>query len=119
MQSGDAPTRQGSHKQAHIRTILDEYPHLPFLLVGDSGQEDPEIYASIVRDYPSRIRAIYIRDVTKTVRRTTSIRQLAAEVERAESVLVLTADTLSAARDAADRGWIDPASVDRIAGEAG
>lgn len=118
IQAGDSPTRHGSHKQAAIRQILAEYPSLPFVLVGDSGQEDPEIYASVVRDHPRRIRAIYIRDVTMSEARTTAIRRLATEVERAGSVLLLTEDTVSAARDAASRGWIDPASLPEIAGEA-
>ncbi len=118
IQAGDAPTRHGSHKQAAIRRILAEYPSLPFVLVGDSGQEDPEIYSSVVHDHPRRIRAIYIRDVTMTEARTSAIRGLAEEVERAGSVLMLTPDTVSAARDAASRGWIDPASLPEIAGEA-
>ncbi|MHB1224316.1 MAG: App1 family protein [Gemmatimonadaceae bacterium] len=118
VQAGELPNRNGSHKQSAIRRILAEYPALPFILVGDSGQEDPEIYASIVRDHPRRIRAIYIRDVTLSPTRTAAIGELAAEVQRADSVLVLTPDTVGAARDAAERGWIDPAALPEIAGEA-
>ncbi len=112
------PTSHGSHKQAAIRRILAEYPELPFILVGDSGQEDPEIYASVVRDHPRRILAIYIRDVTRDPLRTGAIRHLAAEVERADCQLVLTEDTVGAARHAAEHGWIDPAALREIAGEA-
>ena len=36
---------------------------LPFVLIGDSGEKDPEIYADIVRAYPDRILAVYIREV--------------------------------------------------------
>lgn len=118
VQSGEMPTRHGSHKQAAIRRILAEYPDLPFILVGDSGQEDPEIYASVVRDHPRRIRAIYIRDVTLSAERTAAIGELAREVEHAGCALRLTPDTVGAARDAATRGWIDPASLAEIAGEA-
>jgi phosphatidate phosphatase APP1 len=112
------PTGHGSHKQAAIRRILAAYPDLPFILVGDSGQEDPEIYASIVHDHPGRIRAIYIREVTGDPMRTSAIRRLAAEVERAPCPLILAEDTVSAARHAAEHGWIDPASLREIAGEA-
>lgn len=112
------PTSHGSHKQAAIRRILGEYPELPFILVGDSGQEDPEIYASIVRDHPRRILAIYIRDVTRDATRTAAIHRLADETERASCPLILAEDTVGAARHAAEHGWIDPLSLREIAGEA-
>ena len=50
-------------KTGRIREILDLHPHLPFVLIGDSGEKDPEIYADIVRAYPGRILAVYIREV--------------------------------------------------------
>lgn len=60
--------RKGSsserHKHAAIRALLKQYPQRQFLLIGDSGEADPEIYADIARDYPEQVRAIYVRDVT-------------------------------------------------------
>ncbi len=50
-------------KEGRIREILDLHPDLPFVLVGDSGERDPEIYAEIVRAHPDRILAVYIREV--------------------------------------------------------
>lgn len=50
-------------KEGRIREILDLHPQLPFVLIGDSGEKDPEIYADIVRAYPGRILAAYIREV--------------------------------------------------------
>ncbi|HSE08876.1 MAG TPA: phosphatase domain-containing protein [Nocardioidaceae bacterium] len=50
-------------KGGRIREILDLHPHLDFVLIGDSGEKDPEIYADIVRAYPGRIHAVYIREV--------------------------------------------------------
>ena len=50
-------------KHDRIREVLDLYPDLPFVLLGDSGERDPEIYADIVRAYPGRILAVYIREV--------------------------------------------------------
>ena len=52
-----------SHKTEAIEAILQTYPALGFILIGDSGEQDPEIYAQIVRRHPQRIRAIYIRSV--------------------------------------------------------
>ncbi|MGB3849222.1 MAG: phosphatase domain-containing protein [Tunicatimonas sp.] len=54
----------GTHKLGNIRRILETYPSLNFVLVGDSSQHDPEIYRQVVEEFPGRILAIYIRDVT-------------------------------------------------------
>ena len=51
------------HKADKIQSLLDGYPDWQFVLVGDSGQEDGDIYSGIARDNPDRILAIYIRDV--------------------------------------------------------
>lgn len=50
-------------KHGRIREILATHPDLPFVLIGDSGEHDPQIYADIVREFPDRIRAVYIREV--------------------------------------------------------
>ena len=52
-----------SHKLAAIETILAFYPGFRFLLIGDNGQRDVEIYAQAVRDFPNRVGAVFIRDV--------------------------------------------------------
>ncbi len=110
-------SRHLDHKGAAIRNILQLYPNLPFILVGDSSQHDPEIYRAIVAEFPDRIRAIYIRDVTRTPDRAASIKKLADEVVAAGSVLVIAEDTLGAARHAVERGWIDAASLPDIGEE--
>lgn len=51
------------HKSAAVRELLDTYPQLPFVLLGDSGERDPEIYLETAARYPGRIAAIYIRDL--------------------------------------------------------
>ena len=57
-------TRAGrEQKHERIREVLDLHPDLSFVLLGDSGERDPEIYADIVREYPDRIIAVYIREV--------------------------------------------------------
>ncbi|MET0767836.1 MAG: phosphatase domain-containing protein [Aeromicrobium sp.] len=50
-------------KHGRIREILQLHPDLSFVLIGDSGEKDPEIYADIVRSHPGRILAVYIREV--------------------------------------------------------
>jgi phosphatidate phosphatase APP1 len=111
---GVLPTSHGSHKLGAIRQILDCYPALPFILIGDSGQEDPEIYSAIVHDYGQRILAVYIRDVTHSGR-ARAITALAQEVAGAGSELLLASDTLECARHAARKGWIEEEALDAVA----
>ena len=47
-----------------INGLLAAYPERSFILIGDSGEHDPEIYGEIARAHPGRIRHIYIRKVT-------------------------------------------------------
>ena len=47
-----------------IRPILDRFPQRRFVLVGDSGEKDPEIYAELAPRHPKQISRILIRDVT-------------------------------------------------------
>jgi phosphatidate phosphatase APP1 len=108
------PTSHGSHKIEAIRDIIELYPTLPFILIGDSGQEDPEIYREIVARYPSRILAIYIRNVTPDPGRADRIRALAREVSAARSELILAAESGEVAAHALDRGWIDGRSLEQI-----
>lgn len=51
------------HKVDKISFLMDFYPKLNYVLIGDSGQHDPEIYAEIIAKYPNRVEAVYIRQV--------------------------------------------------------
>src|SRR5690606_1975618 len=86
---GLLPRRHGDHKLGAIRQILECYPALPFILIGDSGQQDPEIYCDVVRQYRGRILAVYIRSVTDDPGRAEAIGRLADEVRSAGSDLLL------------------------------
>lgn len=48
------------HKIRHIRFLLDNTNGQPFILIGDDGQRDMEIYTSVCKQYPERIKKIYI-----------------------------------------------------------
>ena len=50
-------------KQREILNILKTYPKLKFILIGDSGEHDADIYIEIAKNYPERIAAIYLRSV--------------------------------------------------------
>ncbi|MBP1838292.1 App1 family protein [Formosa algae] len=50
-------------KQMEIINILNMYPKLSFILIGDSGEHDADIYIEIAELFPNRISAIYLRCV--------------------------------------------------------
>jgi phosphatidate phosphatase APP1 len=109
------PRRAQDHKHDLIRDMLALYDGLPFILIGDSGQRDPEVYAQVVRDYPGRIAAIYIRMVGRIDRqRRRAIEILAHEVATSGSQLVLAADSTAMARHAATQGWITPEAASAV-----
>ena len=93
------------YKMGVIRRLLSTYEDLSFVLIGDSGEEDPEIYLQAVREHPGRITAIYIRDVT-SVERDIEVRAMAAEARRLGTEMVAVPDTASAAEHAASIGLI-------------
>ncbi|QDT47360.1 hypothetical protein Pan258_13940 [Symmachiella dynata] len=47
-----------------IEQILDAYPQRRFLLIGDSGEKDPEIYSATAQSHPEQVVGIFIRNVT-------------------------------------------------------
>jgi phosphatidate phosphatase APP1 len=110
-------SRHFDHKGVAIRSIMQMYPTLPFILIGDTSQHDPEIYRRLVEEFPGRIPAIYIRDVTRSVERSAAVRALANEMLAAHCSLVLAEDTMSAATHAAAHGWIDAEALPAIEGE--
>ena len=54
----------GRAKRDAILQIIKDFPQRQFVLIGDSGEIDLEIYARIAADYPDQILKIFIRDVS-------------------------------------------------------
>jgi phosphatidate phosphatase APP1 len=52
------------HKLRTLRRLLDEFPDLTWVLVGDDGQHDPRIYAQVAAERPDRVRLVAIRNLT-------------------------------------------------------
>lgn len=97
--------RHADHKLAAIAAIAATYPQLPLLLIGDSGQHDPEIYLAAARAHPGRVAAIYIRHVSDA-RRADEVAALAAEARALAVPMLLAPDTAAAAEDAVRRRFI-------------
>ena len=103
------------HKPPLVRRLLDEHPGLRMVLIGDSGQEDPEIYADIAREHPERVAAIYIRRITGLdLGRGAEIDDLAGEVTAAGVPMLVVDDSAQIADHAAGLGLLDDTAVNAI-----
>ncbi len=91
------------HKQKEIVNILKTYPHLNFILIGDSGEHDPAIYTEIAAQYPDRILAIYLR----SVKHRRQMRRVRSIVDNFETVPVLMVENSQQAEEhAREQGFI-------------
>jgi phosphatidate phosphatase APP1 len=111
------PRKAEDHKRELIRNMLALYHDLPFILIGDSGQHDPEVYRQIVEEHPGRVLAVYIRNVSRDASRIREIEELATAVTAAGSSLVLAADSVAMAEHAAKLGLVAPETVTAVASE--
>jgi phosphatidate phosphatase APP1 len=51
-------------KQDVIHEILDHFPNRKFILVGDSGERDPDVYAKVAQHRAAQIAGVAIRRVS-------------------------------------------------------
>jgi phosphatidate phosphatase APP1 len=98
-----------THKLTAIQALLDTYPGLQVVLVGDCGERDPEIYRQVVLRHPGRVLAVYVRDVAPA--RRAAVRAIAAELAGHGVDLVFSPDTEAARRHALDHGLIVAAAL--------
>jgi phosphatidate phosphatase APP1 len=90
------------HKTEAIEAILETYPRLPFVLIGDSGEDDARIYSDIGQRFPGRIRAVYIRSVSKR------------KIPQTGYPLILAPDSEFAAAHAAGEGLIQASDLREV-----
>lgn len=50
-----------NHKFEKIKHILEFYPNLQYVLLGDDSQHDPFLYENICKIFPVTVKAVYIR----------------------------------------------------------
>jgi len=100
------------HKNEVVLRLFATYPDLPFVLIGDSGQEDPEIYRDLVLARPGRVLAVFIRDVSEPGR-DAAVQAVAQQVRAAGVPFELVPDTGAAAAHAAAHGLL---SADALPG---
>ena len=88
---GKKDTLEKPQKQNEIINILKTYPKKQFVLIGDSGEHDADIYIEIAEAYPGRIKAIYLRSV-KHRKRMLRIRGLVESYKMTPAVLIENAE---------------------------
>ncbi|HYD98814.1 MAG TPA: phosphatase domain-containing protein [Alphaproteobacteria bacterium] len=109
------PRKAEDHKRSLIANMLALYGDLPFVLIGDSGQHDPEVYRQIVEANPGRVLAVLIRNVSRDPARIAEIERLAMTVAAAGSTLLLAADSRAMAEQAERLGLVPPGTAAEVA----
>ncbi len=78
-----------------ISAIIRRWPQRKFVLVGDSGEQDPEIYARIYREFPGNVLHIFIRNVTDEGDEAPRHREAFADVPRERWTVFTDPDVLT------------------------
>ncbi|HEY9839618.1 MAG TPA: phosphatase domain-containing protein [Candidatus Obscuribacterales bacterium] len=94
---------QDDYKLNKLRKLFQTYPERQFILIGDSGEKDPEIYRQIQQEFPAQVLGSLIHNVTG---------QAAADPRFAGQLLFDR--TSQAAELAASKGWISAAGVQQV-----
>ncbi|MGC6451301.1 MAG: phosphatidate phosphatase App1 family protein, partial [Pirellulaceae bacterium] len=55
--------RRYQKKRNQIESLLQRFPRRQFVLIGDSGEHDSDIYGSLARQYGEQVRKIWIRSL--------------------------------------------------------
>ncbi len=103
-----------THKRAAIDEILTMHAAHRALLVGDTGQRDPEIYAEVAREQPERIAAIYLRDVAGA-ERDAEVNEIGRELAGIGVPLVRSRSAVAFAEHALTLGLIAPDDAAAVA----
>ena len=60
-----------NHKFEKIKHVLEFYPNLKYVLMGDDSQHDPFLYENICKIFPVTVKAVYIRQTGHNKKETT------------------------------------------------
>jgi len=96
-----------AHKPSAIAQLLEVYPALPFVLIGDSGEADLQVYLEAAQLHPARIRTILIRNVSSP-ERAELLRRMAARQAPPGCSVLLFEDAQQAIRHCRSMGlWCE------------
>ncbi|WP_299046930.1 phosphatase domain-containing protein [uncultured Polaribacter sp.] len=79
--------KEKPEKQREILEIFSTYPDMSFILIGDAGEHDIDIYMEITKMYPEKVKAIYLRSV-KNAKKTSRIKELTKNYKDTSFLLV-------------------------------
>lgn len=99
-----------AHKFDAIDLLIRTYPEYPFVLIGDSGMHDPELYRDLANAHPDRVRAVYIHDVSPD-RRDDVVDEIGDWFREHGVAFARVADASEAARHAAGTGLISDSGL--------
>ena len=102
---------ESGHKHARIRRILDAYPDLTFVLIGDSGEHDAQVYQDFLDSDPDRILVAFIKDVSV---KNPVLDSDDPDVLPDTSALVVVRDSIQMAKIAQRLGLIDSLTVEEV-----
>ncbi len=51
------------HKKDSLERLATDFPNIRWILIGDDGQHDEDLYASFAMNHPDQVRAIAIREL--------------------------------------------------------
>jgi phosphatidate phosphatase APP1 len=77
-------------KISKISSIMDTFPTRTFILVGDTGERDPEVYGEICRRYPNQVQRVFLRDVTSDLSEQV-LAHLAKKEEKRKTGIIINA----------------------------
>lgn len=109
-------TQGHGHKLERARELIQRFPKLRWVLLGDSGQADAELYTQAAEEFGNRIAAIYIRDVDPELESDYD-RRVGAHFERVSASgvpMLLARDSGAIAEHAAQLGLIDAKWLDEV-----
>jgi len=52
------------HKRSNLERLATEFPHISWVLIGDDGQHDEEIYGDFATRHPENVRVVAIRELS-------------------------------------------------------
>lgn len=94
---------QDDYKLGKLRKLFETYPERRFILIGDSGEKDPEIYRRIQGEYPDQVMDVLIRNVTGDL-----------QDDSRYAGQTLFSHASQAAEHAHAKGWINATDLDAV-----
>lgn len=99
------------HKKREIKNILESYPKMKFILIGDSGEQDAKIYSEIAKEFPAQVICIYLH-ISKLKRKMQFVHGIIHQSPHVKIELVT--DAIQAAQHAFKNEYISKESLDSI-----